>query len=91
MGANLYPRGDGWYQGPPQPPGAWAPAGLDLGFMTFVERMCKVPGLLGLSQEEAQALIDAYGCRPARCLPFAAVSCRRPGRRSRRLTAGSAR
>lgn len=61
-GANLYPRGDGWYQGPPNPPGIWAPGGLDLGFMTFVERMCKVPGLLGLAQEEAQALIEAYGC-----------------------------
>jgi PASTA domain len=60
--ADLYNRGDGWYQGPPEPPGVWAPAGLDLGFMTFVEQMCKVPSVLELSQEEAQTLIRTYGC-----------------------------
>ena len=59
---NPYPRGDGWYQGPPNPPGIWALGGLDLGFKTFVERMCKVPAILGLSQEEAQALIESFGC-----------------------------
>jgi hypothetical protein len=60
--ANPYPRGDGWYQGPPNPPGVWAPGGLDLGFKTYVERMCKVPSILGLPQEEAQGLIEAQGC-----------------------------
>jgi hypothetical protein len=60
--ANPYPRGDGWYQGPPNPPGVWAPGGLDLGFKTYVERMCKVPSILEVSQEEAQGLIEAHGC-----------------------------
>jgi PASTA domain len=60
--ANPYPRGDGWYQGPPNPPGVWAPGGLDLGFKTYVERMCRVPSILELSQEEAQGLIEAHGC-----------------------------
>ncbi len=57
-----YPRGNGWYQGPPNPPGIWALAGLDLGFRTYVERMCKVPSLLGLFQQEAQTLIGTNGC-----------------------------
>jgi hypothetical protein len=60
--ANPYLRGDGWYQGPPNPPGVWALGGLDLGFKTYVERMCKVPRILALSQAEAQALIEAHGC-----------------------------
>jgi hypothetical protein len=60
--ADVYTRGSGWYQGPPYPPGIWAPGGVDLGFKTYVERMCKVPGILELSQEEAQALIGAHGC-----------------------------
>jgi len=60
--ANLYPRGDGWYQGPPNPPGVWALGGLDLGFKTYVERMCKVPRIVELSLDEAGALIEAYGC-----------------------------
>lgn len=60
--ANPYVRGDGWYQGPPNPPGVWAPGGLDLGFKTYVERMCKVPRIVGLLADEAAALIDNYGC-----------------------------
>jgi hypothetical protein len=60
--ANPYLRGDGWYQGPPNPPGVWAPGGLDLGFKTYVERMCKVPRIVGLLLDEAAALIDTYGC-----------------------------
>ena len=62
FGANPYPRGDGWYQGPPNPPGVWALGGLDLGFKTYVERKCKVPSILGLSQDEARGLIEAQGC-----------------------------
>src|SRR5262245_10759281 len=62
--ANPYPRGDGWYQGPPNPPGVWSPGGSDLGFKTYVERMCKVPSILELSLEEAGALIETYGCTP---------------------------
>jgi hypothetical protein len=69
-GANLYARGDGWYQGPPQPAGVWALAGLDLGFMTFVERMCKVPRILELSQDEARTLIGTYGCTPGTVRPM---------------------
>src|SRR5262245_35059014 len=61
---NPYPRGDGWYQGPPNPPGVWAPGGLDLGFMTYVERMCKVPRIVELSLDEAGALLEQYGCTP---------------------------
>ena len=62
--ADPYPRGNGWYQGPPYPPGFWAPAGVDLGFKTYVERMCKVPRILELSRGEAQMLIGTYGCTP---------------------------
>jgi beta-lactam-binding protein with PASTA domain len=69
-GANLYARGDGWYQGPPQPPGVWAPAGLDLGFMTFVEQICKVPRILELSQDEARTRIVVYGCAPGTVRPM---------------------
>lgn len=61
-----YPRGNGWYQGPPNPPGIWALAGMDLGFRTYVERMCKVPSLLGLFQQEAQTLIGTNGCAVGR-------------------------
>ena len=65
--ADLYPRGDGWYHGPPA---VWTPAGLDLGFMTFVERMCKVPRILELSQDEARTLIGTYGCTPGTVRPM---------------------
>jgi hypothetical protein len=57
-----YPRAIGWYQGLPNPPGMWAPMGGDIGFKTYVERMCKVPSLLELLQQEAQALIEVHGC-----------------------------
>ena len=63
-GADPYPRGNGWYQGPPFPPGFWAPAGVDLGFKTYVERMCKVPRILERSRGEAETLIRTYGCSP---------------------------
>jgi eukaryotic-like serine/threonine-protein kinase len=68
--ADPYPRGSGWYQGPPYPPGFWAPAGADLGFKTYVERMCKVPRILELSQDEARTLIDTYGCTPGTVRPM---------------------
>jgi PASTA domain len=68
--ADPYPRGSGWYQGPPYPPGFWAPAGADLGFKTYVERMCKVPRILELSQDEARTLIDTYGCTPGAVRPM---------------------
>jgi hypothetical protein len=57
-----YPRGIGWYQADPNPPGVWVPSQADIGFKTYVERMCKVPRLLELSEQEAQALIEGYGC-----------------------------
>ena len=56
-----YPRALGWYQNQSNP-GIWGPIGGDVGFKTYVERMCKVPSLLELVQQEAQALIGAYGC-----------------------------
>jgi hypothetical protein len=68
--ADPYPRGSGWYQGPPYPPGFWAPAGVDLGFKTYVERMCKVPRILELSRDEAQTLIGTYGCTPGTVRPM---------------------
>jgi hypothetical protein len=43
-GADPYPRGNGYYLWPPYP---WAPTGADLGFKTYVEAICKVPGLVG--------------------------------------------
>ena len=57
-----YPRGNAGTRGRPIQPGIWALAGLDLGFRTYVERMCKVPSLLGLFQQAAQTLIGTNGC-----------------------------
>jgi PASTA domain-containing protein len=59
---NPYVPGEGWYQGPPNPPGVWSFAGLDLAFMTFVERICKVPALVGNPQTEVEGTLEKYGC-----------------------------
>ena len=59
---DLYLPGGGWFQSIPNPPGVWLPFGGDIGFKTYVERMCKVPSLLDLSEEDARTLIQEYGC-----------------------------
>jgi hypothetical protein len=58
---DLYPRGGGYYQGPPYPPGIWATAGADLGFKTYVEAICQVPALVGSPEPDGPAL-ERYGC-----------------------------
>ena len=60
--SDLYLPGGGWFQSIPNPPGVWLPFGGDIGFKTYVERMCKVPSLLELSEEDARMLIQRYGC-----------------------------
>jgi hypothetical protein len=59
---NPYPQGIGWYQADPNPPGVWVPSDDDIGFKTYVDRTCKVPSLVDLSEQEAEALIVRYGC-----------------------------
>lgn len=61
FGTDLYVRGAGYYQGPPNPAGVWAPADADLGFKTYVQPICQVPALVGSPQPEAPAL-QKYGC-----------------------------
>lgn len=61
-GSDPYLYGNGYYQGPPYPPGVWAIGGLDLGFKTFVERICRVPQLVGGSEGEAPGTLARYGC-----------------------------
>jgi PASTA domain-containing protein len=58
---DLYPRGAGYYQGSPNPPGAWAPAGADLGFKTYVDAICQVPALVAEREPDGPAL-EKYGC-----------------------------
>jgi hypothetical protein len=58
---DLYPRGAGYYQGSPNPPGVWAPAGADLGFKTYVDPICQVPALVGSPRPDGPAL-ERYGC-----------------------------
>ena len=60
--ADPYPRGGGYYQGPPYPPGIWAPAGADLGFKTYVDAICQVPALVGGAGSDASGTLDRYGC-----------------------------
>ena len=57
-----YPRGIGYGHYAPMEPGTWLPTPYDIGFKTYVERMCQVPGLADLTEQEARALIEAYGC-----------------------------
>ena len=58
---DLYPRGDGYYQGSPNPPGVWAPATADLGFKTYVDPICQVPALVAEPEPDRPAL-EKYGC-----------------------------
>jgi hypothetical protein len=58
---DLYSRGAAYYQGPPIPPGAWAIAGADLGFKTYVDAICQVPALVGSPQRDGLEL-ERYGC-----------------------------
>jgi hypothetical protein len=60
--ANPYAPGDSFYQGPPNPPGVWSFAGSDLAFKTLVERICKVPALVGEAEMEVQGTLEKYGC-----------------------------
>lgn len=59
---NLYLPGDGYYQGPPNPPGVWSFAGSDVAFKTFVERICKVPDLVGKPETDAAQELVSHGC-----------------------------
>jgi PASTA domain len=58
-GADPYPRGNGYYLWPPYP---WAPTGADLGFKTYVEAICKVPGLVGGAESDVAGTLERYGC-----------------------------
>ena len=58
---DLYSRGAGYYQGPPNPPGTWAPAGADLAFKTYVDAICQVPALVAEPEPNGSAL-EKYGC-----------------------------
>jgi hypothetical protein len=96
LGENPYPRGDGWYQGPPNPPGVWSLGGHDLGFKTFVERTCQVPQLVGTLGGAAPALLERYGCSAgtvtrtySRLIAKGEVISQAQGERTR-LAAGSA-
>jgi PASTA domain len=62
LNADPYKRGDGWYQGPPNPPGMWVPGGSDVAFKTYVERICQVPALVGTAGKDAPATLARYGC-----------------------------
>jgi len=64
--ANPYAPGDSFYQGPPNPPGVWSFAGSDLAFKTFVERICKVPAVVGEAEIEVQETLEKYGCSVGR-------------------------
>jgi hypothetical protein len=63
---NPYALGDGWYQGPPNPPGFWSFAGLDLAFKTLVERVCRVPALVGNAETEVLGTLEKNGCAAGR-------------------------
>jgi len=62
-----YPRGNGYFDARPNPPGVWVPLGLgsgklDLAFQTVVEPACRVPELVGLTRSVAQTAIARHGC-----------------------------
>jgi PASTA domain len=57
-GTDPYPRGSGLYIYPPYPWGL-AP---DLGFKTYVDAICQVPGLAGSAEAEAPGMLERYGC-----------------------------
>ena len=58
---DLYLRGAGYYQGPPNPAGVWVTADADLGFKTYVQAICQIPALVGSPEPDAPAL-QKYGC-----------------------------
>ena len=61
VGVDVYPRGAGFFQGPPNPPGLWVPSTIELGFKTYVDPICQVPALVGSPQPDGPAL-EKYGC-----------------------------
>jgi len=56
-----YPRGDGFFDSHPNPPG-WLTDGSDLAFATLVEPRCRVPNLVGMAVGEVTAALARYGC-----------------------------
>ncbi len=65
-GADPYPRGEAYYAGSRYPPGIWSLLYTDLGFKTFVEPICSVPLLVGITESEARRTLAAYGCTVGR-------------------------
>jgi PASTA domain-containing protein len=66
LSADPYSRGDGWYQDNSMTHGTWSFGGHDLGFKTYVDRICKVPELVGTVALEAPKVLVQYGCSPGK-------------------------
>jgi hypothetical protein len=63
---SAYPRGDGFFNNSFYPAGSWQPLSGDLAFQTFVDRVCRVPSVVGALRRGAEALIGRYGCTVGR-------------------------